>query len=408
MIYSKIVTCAICGSPLSKLGLGSHVNIKHGIDAESYKKKYVYTYRSCRECGKPTLKSFCGQHCVNVYRSKLSISKSKSKKVFPDSFIKEVVEFYKRGPVTLEAVGERFNVSRDVVMDILKSENINRYGAVILRDIRSKDKFDTFLESDTVKRLLEDYKANGGCIRGISKKYLIARRTLRKILDTCGIIIKDGVSAKREVTSVKLSKGIRGDRYGKTPPVGAGKCRWYSYNGVKYQGSWEFLTGLWLKESGKRFLCHTDVKRFEYVKDGVNRTYCPDFYLPDEDRYLEVKGYFTEADKEKIRQVIATHGIDVEVVDKGKMASLGIFGVDKRVGVDIDKYELDYKTGKSYSDQFLSKVSKDTLLDDYLVKGISQYAIADKYGIPRRIIWHAFRAWEVPRRWSNKRTVGIA
>ena len=39
--------------------------------------------------------------------------------------------------------------------------------------------------------------------------------------------------------------------------------------------------------------------------DGKTRSYAPDFYLPDFDVYLEIKGYWWGRDKEKMELVIA-------------------------------------------------------------------------------------------------------
>ena len=47
-----------------------------------------------------------------------------------------------------------------------------------------------------------------------------------------------------------------------------------------------------------------DMKLTYYSKTGRKRNYIPDFYLPEYDIYIEVKGYWTDAAKFKMKDVI--------------------------------------------------------------------------------------------------------
>ena len=47
-----------------------------------------------------------------------------------------------------------------------------------------------------------------------------------------------------------------------------------------------------------------DMKLPYYSKTGRKRNYIPDFYLPDYDTYIEVKGYWTDAAKHKMKDII--------------------------------------------------------------------------------------------------------
>ena len=45
--------------------------------------------------------------------------------------------------------------------------------------------------------------------------------------------------------------------------------------------------------------------KLEYkTRGGRMRNYIPDFYLPDFDIYIEVKGYWTDAAKHKMKDII--------------------------------------------------------------------------------------------------------
>ena len=48
--------------------------------------------------------------------------------------------------------------------------------------------------------------------------------------------------------------------------------------------------------------------------DDIKRTYTPDFYMPSYDRYIEVKGYFSEKDKLKLTQVIFENKINLLLI----------------------------------------------------------------------------------------------
>lgn len=48
---------------------------------------------------------------------------------------------------------------------------------------------------------------------------------------------------------------------------------------------------------------------------GRKRKYIPDFYLPDYDIYVEVKGYWTDAARLKVADVEKRHGIKILVLE---------------------------------------------------------------------------------------------
>lgn len=55
---------------------------------------------------------------------------------------------------------------------------------------------------------------------------------------------------------------------------------------------------------------------FEYrTPRGRKRKYIPDFYLPDHDIYVEVKGYWTDAARLKVADVEQRHGIKLLILE---------------------------------------------------------------------------------------------
>ena len=67
---------------------------------------------------------------------------------------------------------------------------------------------------------------------------------------------------------------------------------------VLLDGNWELKTAIYFDENNINW--RRNKKRFNYVDlSGKKRTYCPDFYLVDDNLYIEIKGYETELDRSK-------------------------------------------------------------------------------------------------------------
>lgn len=93
----------------------------------------------------------------------------------------------------------------------------------------------------------------------------------------------------------KISKANSGENnywYGKSPSHGK---REY-YKGICMRSSWEVNIAKWLDKQNWGWLY--EPKRF-ILK---NKTYLPDFYLPDLNVYWEIKGWFHERHQETVRQ----------------------------------------------------------------------------------------------------------
>ena len=83
-----------------------------------------------------------------------------------------------------------------------------------------------------------------------------------------------------------------------------GRCKWFEVDGQRVQGTWERdvatkLTSLgieWVKLGKKKDVVW-------YTMDGKAKAYTPDFYLPQFDRLLEVKGFWWGRDQEKMKLV---------------------------------------------------------------------------------------------------------
>jgi len=95
-------------------------------------------------------------------------------------------------------------------------------------------------------------------------------------------------------TKIKQSKAHEGKNnpmYGKITPHGK---RIY-YRGICMRSSWETAYAKYLDNNNIKWSYES--KRF-YFKDC---TYCPDFYLPEMDKYIEIKGYWREESKKRFK-----------------------------------------------------------------------------------------------------------
>lgn len=82
--------------------------------------------------------------------------------------------------------------------------------------------------------------------------------------------------------------------------VGKGKRGWYK--GIHCQSSWELAYVIYQLEHGINII--RNKKGFKYTWNGSEHTYYPDFYLPDLNQYIEIKGYYSDRDKCKIEQFV--------------------------------------------------------------------------------------------------------
>ena len=58
-----------------------------------------------------------------------------------------------------------------------------------------------------------------------------------------------------------------------------------------------------------------DMKLGYQSKTGRKRNYIPDFYLPDYDTYIEVKGYWTDAAKHKMKSVQENNDVKILILE---------------------------------------------------------------------------------------------
>lgn len=93
----------------------------------------------------------------------------------------------------------------------------------------------------------------------------------------------------------------------------------FIHEGVSYDSEWEFKVKRYFDSVKLTYIRLTN--GFPYVHKGISRTYFPDFYLPNLNAYVEVKGLATTRDLSKWRafkhKLIVIPGMVVRHIVKG-------------------------------------------------------------------------------------------
>lgn len=128
---------------------------------------------------------------------------------------------------------------------------------------------------------------------------------------------------KAKISKIMKEKGAGGLRKGS----GRGKKGWYK--GYYCDSTWELAYVIYNLEHGISFSRNT--KSFDYVFNGENKKYYPDFLL-ETGEYVEVKGYYTKQFATKIEQF--PKELSLIVYDK--------IGIKPYLDYVINKYGKDF------------------------------------------------------------------
>ena len=161
------------------------------------------------------------------------------------------------------------------------------------------------LSDEQRKAISERFKKNKG--RKFSEE---AKENMRK-----GALKRAPASLE---TRQKLSKSLKGKTGGFKNFGGSGKKG--TFEGYLYQSSWELIFIKYCLNNGIKFRrCN---EHFDYVFEGKKHKYYPDFYLIDEERYVEVKGFPSKRTDAKI-QSVRDKGFKIDVLGKEEICKMG-------------------------------------------------------------------------------------
>jgi hypothetical protein len=150
--------------------------------------------------------------------------------------------------------------------------------------------------------------------------------------------LKTGQNVTKE-TREKISKA-RSKYLEEVGGGGFNKIKWYKINNIKNEefivrGKWELELAEALNNENIYWIRKVYLT---YIKNGIIKTYSPDFYLPEYNKYIEVKGYFSHIDKEKISLVLEKNNIDLQMIFKKDLIEIKNIGIKKYWDVSALSY----------------------------------------------------------------------
>ena len=99
---------------------------------------------------------------------------------------------------------------------------------------------------------------------------------------------------------------------------------------VTMDSTWETVMAMRLDELNVKWERDENMKLEYRSKTGRKRNYIPDFYLPDYDVYIEVKGYWTDAAKHKMKDVQKRNPVKILILES----------LEAIASVNIDRLKL--------------------------------------------------------------------
>ena len=79
--------------------------------------------------------------------------------------------------------------------------------------------------------------------------------------------------------------------------------------------TWEVACARRLDELGIKWIRDPKMKLSYVTRGRRKRNYVPDFYLPEHDVYIEVKGYWTDAARHKMKDVQARNPVRIIILE---------------------------------------------------------------------------------------------
>ena len=132
----------------------------------------------------------------------------------------------------------------------------------------------------------------------------------------CGKILSDYVSKRCPKCYHKSIIGKNNSMFGKA--VSSSHFNIY-YKTINFRSSWEANFAKWCDGSGIKW--EYEPKAFNLG----NTTYRPDFYLPEFDCWIEIKGYWRKDAREKVNKFISLNpSINFKLFEKQELQEIGV------------------------------------------------------------------------------------
>lgn len=123
-------------------------------------------------------------------------------------------------------------------------------------------------------------------------KPMISTNT-RKKLSSVWLGRKHSEESKQK-TSMTMQRVVKEHPESYSAQNVGGRVKKVEYNGLLLDSTWEVIVAEYLDKHN--IIWERPVIGFDYIYEDKSRTYYPDFYLPQYDVYIEVKGYKRQRD----------------------------------------------------------------------------------------------------------------
>ena len=94
----------------------------------------------------------------------------------------------------------------------------------------------------------------------------------------------------------------------------------FNYKNKNFKSSWEVIFAYWLDISNIKW--KYEPKSFELIVNKKNVTYTPDFYLPEFDCWIEIKGWWRKNSIAKFKSFCKVYTENIKVVDRKRLCEL--------------------------------------------------------------------------------------
>jgi len=122
-----------------------------------------------------------------------------------------------------------------------------------------------------------------------NSSYKDGRTNKKPFCIDCGIPLINYRSKRCKKCHYKFNRGKNSPRFGKLSFHGKGSY----YKNIWFRSNWEVIYAKELDSKGIKWLYESKTFNLETT------TYTPDFYLPESDTYVEIKGWWRDDAKEK-------------------------------------------------------------------------------------------------------------
>ena len=272
----------------------------------------------CEVCGKEHDGSygsgrFCSKHCRMSYIAQQSIEKRRQNGTLNELMAKartKIKKHHRTPAINLQPGGKCKFCGREcknrnslINHESCCKENPNKTQLNISRHRKSHRAWNKGLTKETDARIA---KGTSTLKEGYASGRLIPSQTGRH----------HTLETRKQMSEKKIymySVGILPSKV-----KGVKFYRERNLNGIEYaiQGTWELAVARKLNAMNILWEKGFSIK---YVKeDGSIHQYLPDFYLPVTNEYIEVKGFFTDLDKTKMRYVLEQNSISLFFIGSDK------------------------------------------------------------------------------------------